>query len=45
MKTIEWFTKNLELHYEDDAAALEEVTTGTALKLFPRFQALVNGHR
>ncbi|GJE84217.1 amidohydrolase 2 [Phanerochaete sordida] len=42
METIEWFTNQLEAHYADDAAALEEVTSRTALELFPRFQVKTN---
>lgn len=37
----DWYTTHLEACYADDAAALEEVATGTALKLFPRFQRVV----
>ncbi|EKM59220.1 uncharacterized protein PHACADRAFT_25322 [Phanerochaete carnosa HHB-10118-sp] len=42
VNTIEWFTKHLAAHYAGDAAALEEVTTGAALRLFPRFQDMAN---
>ena len=35
--TISWFTGNIESHYKDDAEALAEATSGTAMSLFPRF--------
>lgn len=43
-KTAGWYTQRLEEFYAHDRAALREVTTCTAIKLFPRFEALVSGY-
>ena len=39
---VGWYTKHLEEYYADNEDALQEVTTTTALKLFPRFERLIN---
>jgi hypothetical protein len=36
-----WYTRHLEEHCKGNMDALEEITTATAVKLFPRFQAVV----
>lgn len=41
LKTAGWYTKQLEEFYERHPTALEQVASGTAVKLFPRFASVV----